>query len=133
MSRPLVSLAVVATAAVLAACGDDEEPPADRLGPEPGHAAEVRRDPYAVTCGDLARQTVDPASARLVIHAEFALGRVPELRRQRARLTLNRTGRSVYYGMTEVCKGHPASFRPARAAVAGVRSGRYRAARNRPG
>jgi hypothetical protein len=130
--RELVSLMVVATAAVVAACADDERSDA-RIGPDPGHAAQVQRNPYAVTCGDLELQTSDPDSARLVIHAEFALARDPALHREVARLTLNRTGRSVYYGMTEVCKGRPASFRPARRAVEGVRAGRYRAARNRPG
>ena len=132
MRRELVSL-VVATAAVVVACGSDDERSDAPVGPDPGHAAEVQRNPYAVTCGDLARQTSDPDSARLVIHAEFALARDPTLRRQVARLTLNRTGRSVYYGMTEVCKRRPASFRPARRAIEGVRTGRYRAARNRPG
>jgi hypothetical protein len=50
-----------------------------------------------------------------------------------AKETLNRTGRSVYYAMIETCKGRPPSFEPGRLAVEGVRSGKYRAARNRPG
>jgi hypothetical protein len=68
-----------------------------------------------------------------VIQAEFALAQVPELRKVVAKETLNRTGRSVYYGLTEECKGRRPSFEPAEAAVAGVLSGEYRAARNRPG
>jgi hypothetical protein len=101
--------------------------------PDPGHAREVARDPYAITCGDLARQTAHPEAARLVIRAEFALARDPVLRKRVAQLTLNRAGRSVYFAMTEICKGRDASFRPARLAVEGVRSGKYRAARGRPG
>jgi hypothetical protein len=115
-------------------CGDDDdEGPRIAGTPDPEHAREVERNPYAVTCGDLDRQTLHPESAKLVIRAEFALAQVPELRRVVARETLNRTGRSVYYGMTEVCKGRAASFEPAQLAIEGVLAGKYLAARNRPG
>jgi hypothetical protein len=118
--------------ALATGCGDDDEP---RIAgtPDPEHAREVERNPFAVTCGDLDRQTLHPESAKLVIRAEFALAQVPELRKTVARETLNRTGRSVYYGMTEVCKRRDASFKPARLAIAGVLAGKYLAARNRPG
>jgi hypothetical protein len=125
---------LLAFAAVLAAgCGDDE--PERRVAgvPEPRHAREVARNPYALTCRDLRRQTLHPTSAKLVIRAEFALARDPVLRKVVAKETLNRTGRSVYYGLTEVCKGREGSFEPARLAVEGVLQGRYRAARGRPG
>ena len=101
--------------------------------PDPDHAREVERNPYAVTCGDLRRQPLHPESARLVIHAEFALAREPVLRNQRLKQTLNRTGRSVYYAMTEICKGRDDSFEPAQPAVEAVRRGKYSAAKNRPG
>jgi hypothetical protein len=124
------SLALVILA--LAGCWDDEE---RRIAgtPDPEHAREVERNPFAITCGDLARQQEHSNSARLVIHAEFALARVPELREVVAKETLNRTGRSVYYGLTQECRGRHPSFRPARLAVKGVLEGKYRAARNRPG
>ncbi|MGH2716119.1 MAG: hypothetical protein ACRDM7_19990 [Thermoleophilaceae bacterium] len=127
--RRLLGLAVLA--ALATGCGEEEA----RIGgtPAPDHAAEVARNPYALTCGDLARQTAHPEAARLVIKAEFALARVPELREVRARETLNRTGRSVYYALTEICKRRRPSFEPARLAVEGVQEGKYRAARNRPG
>ena len=48
---------------------------------------------------------------------------MPELRELVEKLTLNRAGRSVYYGLVEECKGGPGSFKPAEAAVAGVLSG----------
>jgi hypothetical protein len=116
-------------------CGDDDDEQERRIAgtPEPEHAREVDRNPYAVTCGDLDRQTLHPESAKLVIRAEFALAQVPELRQVVARETLNRTGRSVYYGMTVVCKGRDVSFKPARLAIEGVLAGKYLAARNRPG
>jgi hypothetical protein len=101
--------------------------------PAPGHAAAVERDPYQLTCLDLARQEAHSDSARLVIHAEFALAREPALREHRRRWTLNRTGRSIYFALTELCKGREPEFKPARDAVAAVREGRFRAARNRPG
>jgi hypothetical protein len=126
-------VSVLAVVSVLAAgCGDDDEPRVSSP-PEQDHAKEVERDPYAVTCGDLARQTSSPESARLVIHAEFALAQDPALRRVVAKQTLNRTGRSVYFGMTEICKRRGPSFKPAPLAVEGVREGKYRAAKGRPG
>jgi hypothetical protein len=133
-SHGRIPLALGATALLVAACGGDDEDGGRVAGtPAPGHAAEVARNPYAVTCGDLARQTSHPESTRLVIHAEFALARDPALRRVVAKETLNRTGRSVYYALTEVCKGRDPSFEPAKLAVEGVREGTYRAARGRPG
>ncbi|MGH2803842.1 MAG: hypothetical protein ACRDL4_12470 [Thermoleophilaceae bacterium] len=68
-----------------------------------------------------------------MIRAEFALAREPAFRKQRAKQTLNRTGRSVYFAVSEICKGRALSFRPARLAVESVRRGEYRVARNRPG
>jgi hypothetical protein len=135
MSTGRLQVAVAAgLSAVVAGCGgDDGERPSVNGRPDPAHVREVARDPYALTCGDLARQQLHPESAKLVIRAEFALAQVPELRRRVAEQTLNRTGRSVYFALTEVCKGRDASFRPGRLAVAGVRSGRYLAARGRPG
>jgi hypothetical protein len=131
------TIAVLAAFFALAACGEDDQ---DELGrriargePDPQHVREVARNPYLVTCADLAAQPRSPEASRLVIKAEFALAQVPELRMVVAKETLNRTGRSVYYGLTEECKGRPPSFEPAEPAVQGVLSGKYRAARNRPG
>jgi hypothetical protein len=122
----------LAAAALAAGCGDEQERRVSGT-PDPDHAREVERNPYAVTCGDLRRQRSHPDSARLVIHAEFALAREPVLRKQRLKQTLNRVGRSVYYAITETCKGRDASFKPARRAVEAVRRGKFRAAKNRPG
>lgn len=125
-------LVLAAASALAAGCGDDNEPRVSGT-PEPGHAKEVERNPYAVTCGDLARQPKHPESERLVIHAEFALAQDPVLRKLVAKQTLNRTGRSVYFAMTEICKGRDPSFKPGRLAVQGVLEGKYRAAKGRPG
>jgi hypothetical protein len=123
---------LLAATTLAAGCGDEPERRVSGT-PDPDHAREVERNPYAVTCGDLRRQPLHPDSERLVIHAEFALAREPVLREQRLKQTLNRTGRSVYYAMTEICKGRDASFEPAKPAVEAVRRGKYRAAKNRPG
>ena len=125
-------LGVAVVCALAAGCGE-EEPVRIRGTPEPSHAREVARNPYALTCGDLARQPLHMESERLVIHAEFALAREPALRRVRAKQTLNRTGRSVYYALTEICKGRDPSFKPARLAVEAVMGGKYRVAKDRPG
>ena len=123
-----VMIPVVAAFFALAGCGEDEQNEVEqriaRGEPEPEHVREVARNPYLVTCADLAAQPRSPEASRLVIQAEFALARVPELRDVVAKETLNRTGRSVYYGLTEECKGRPPSFEPAKPAVAGVLSGK---------
>lgn len=123
MPGRVVLLALAAVAAVAAGCGEE----ARRVpgASEPSHAREVDRDPYALTCGDLAKQPESPESQKLVIRAEFALAREPVLRKRVKRMTLNRAGRSVYWALTEICRGRDASFRPARMAVDAVRRGEY--------
>ena len=109
---------------VLAGCGEEAE---QRVvsGPEPAHAAEVDRNPYALTCGDIARQPEHTESQKLVIRAEFALAREPVLRKRVRAMTENRVGRSVYWAMTELCRGQDASFTPGEQAVEAVRRGKY--------
>jgi hypothetical protein len=109
---------------VLAGCGEEERRSAAAT-PDPAHAAEVDRNPYALTCGDIARQPERTDSQKLVIRAEFALAREPALRKRVRAMTENRVGRSVYWAMTELCKGQDASFTPGEQAVEAVRRGRY--------
>jgi hypothetical protein len=135
-ARTALRLLTALVAIGAAGCGDDDDQPDSQRvtgTPDPSHAEKVENDPYELTCRDLARQTLHPESAKLVIRAEFALAQVPELRKIVARETLNRTGRSVYFGLTQVCKTRPPSFKPAELAIAGVLDGKYLAARNRPG
>ena len=127
MSRRLVA-ALVALAALPAGCGEEQERRADRRvpgTPDPAHAKEVDRNPYAVTCGDLARQPERTDNQKLVIRAEFALARAPVLRKRVRAMTENRVGRSVYWAMTELCKGQDAAFTPGEQAVEAVRQGKY--------
>jgi hypothetical protein len=116
-------LAVLAVAA-LAGCGEEERPQVAGT-PDPSHAAEVDRNPYALTCGDIARQPEHTDSQKLVIRAEFALAQEPVLRKRVKAMTLNRAGRSVYWAMTDLCKGRDPAFTPGKGAVEAVRQGKY--------
>jgi hypothetical protein len=122
---PSYGLVLVALSGALAAgCGEDEQPTV-RYTPAPGHLAAVQRDPYQLTCGDIAKQSTSSTSQRVVIQVEFALAREPVLAKRVAAMTSNRVGRSIYWAMTEVCKGREASFEPGRDAVEAVRQGKY--------
>jgi hypothetical protein len=123
--RVRIAVALTAAGLVAAGCGGDEEPARIPGTPDRAHAREVDRNPYAVTCGDLARQHEHPDSEKLVIRAEFALAGEPVLRKRAEQMTLNRAGRSVYWALTEFCKGREPSFRPAKQAVEAVRQGKY--------
>jgi hypothetical protein len=102
----------------LAACGGgDQAPPAAQVDYE--HRLELlTTHPYEFTCGD--ERQVNRYGKR----AYFALAddaQIPNLNRLRA-------AHSIFYAVTEVCKGKPNDYKPAREAVAGVRNGIYRAA-----
>jgi hypothetical protein len=119
----ILSLATAST--LTAGCGGGEDRrPGDV--PDPEHARAVARDPYALTCGDLARQS-HAEGARLVIRVQAALAREPALRRRVGEQGFQRVNQSVYFALTEICKGREPAFRPGRLAVEGVRRGEYRA------
>ena len=113
----------LAAAAVPAGCGDEEE---RRVSgdPDPDHVREVDRNPYALTCDDVARQS-RRAGTRLVIRVQTALTREPALRRRVAELGFQQVSQSMHFALTEVCTGRDPSFRPARLAADGVRRGKY--------
>jgi len=118
---------LISISALAAGCGEAERPAARSVAgtPDAAHARDVDRNPYALTCGDIARQPEHTDSQKLVIRAEFALAREPALRKRVTAMTENRVGRSVYWAMTSLCKGQDASFTPGKQAVAAVRRGRY--------
>ena len=111
--------------ALTVGCGSDEQTQPVSGRPDPEHARDVESDPYALTCGDIADQHEHPDGEKLVIGVEFALARRPELEQHVARMTENRVGRSVYWALTEYCKGKEPSFEPGRLAVAAVQHGKY--------
>jgi hypothetical protein len=110
---------------VLAAgCGEDEQKRV-HYTPDADHATEVDRNPYALTCGDIASQSTSSTSQRMVIGVEYALADEPALRKRVEAMTENRVGRSIYWAMTEFCKGQDATFTPGEQAVEAVRQGKY--------
>jgi hypothetical protein len=109
----------------LAAAGSCGEEQRRRGTLDSDHVKEVGRNPYSLTCGDLARQS-HPEGARLVIRAQAALTQQPALKKRVTEQGLQRVNQSVYLALTEVCKRRDPSFKPARLAVERVRSGTYR-------
>ncbi len=82
--------------------------------------AQLEKNPYDLRCGDLN----DPvASARMTRVVQNALADDAKIR------GLNRlqASQSIYFAITELCKPKPDSYRPAKDAIAAVRSGELRA------
>jgi hypothetical protein len=111
-------------AAAAAGCGDEQRPAGGVADPE--HASEVARNPYALTCGDLRRQS-HTEGTRVVIRVQAALTRERALSRRVAEQGFQRVNQTIYLALTEICEGRDPSFRPARLAAEAVRRGEYRA------
>jgi hypothetical protein len=107
--------------AVLAACGgDDKETPTKPKAPKLASVQTIDRDPYAIACGHVRDQQNWAEATRRATVALSDREQIPGLNRLQAT-------QSLFYAMTEVCKGRPASYEPAEAAVGAVREGKYRA------
>lgn len=112
---------ILGTAAILAAgCGQDESPTAAATRPPLASAAALEQDPHALSCGHVTDQLKWADETRRATVAIADGMRTPGLNR------LQKT-QSLFYAMTELCKGRSASHQPVDAAIEGVRSGRYRA------
>jgi hypothetical protein len=117
--------ALLACAALVAGCGDDDEPaskaePAAKKVSLAQREAQVEKNPYDLRCADI-RDKI--ASARMTRIAQYALAddaQIPRLNRLQA-------SQSIFYAITELCKSKPGSYQPATDAIAAVRSGEYRA------
>jgi hypothetical protein len=108
-------------AAIATGCGEDEG--AAVKAPEPvvdiaERQAALEQDPYDLRCEDLADKVASARMTRIVQYALADDAKIPGLNRLRA-------SQSIYFAITELCKGQPASYKPARPAIAGVRSGEY--------
>jgi hypothetical protein len=121
-------VALAASAAVAAGCGDDEP-----VGEAAANAtkqnstaslakrhAQLERDPYALRCRDIRDKL---ASAHITRIVQYALADEAQIR------GLNRlqASQSIFFAITELCKAKPDSYQPANDAIAGVRSGEFRA------
>ncbi len=124
MSKRHAVIGLVACAAIVAGCGDDEA--GEQKASEPKRVsvaerhAQLEKDPYDLRCADI-RDKV--ASARITRVVQYALADDAKIR------GLNRlqASQSIYYAITELCKSKPGSYRPAKDAIAAVRSGELRA------
>jgi hypothetical protein len=112
---------LVLCAAVAAGCGDEEG--AAVQAPDPvvelaERQAQLEQDPYDLRCADLADKV---ASADMSRRVQYALADDAKI----AGLSRLRASQSIFFAITEVCKGKPGSYKPARPAISGVRSGEY--------
>jgi uncharacterized lipoprotein YajG len=115
----LTALAVAA--ALLSGCGsEDDASPAAAEAPEPASATVIADDPYAIACGHVRDQQTWASVTRRATVAISDREKIPGINRLQAT-------QSIFFAMTELCQGRSASYKPAEAAVNGVRSGAYRA------
>ena len=109
------------SAALIAACGsDDEEPSKKAKAPQLASASVIDSDPYAITCGHVRDQQKWADVTRRTTVAIADRERIEGLNRLQAT-------QSLFFAMTELCKGRPASYQPATAAARGVREGEFEA------
>lgn len=66
------------------------------------------------------------ANARLIRRTATRLAADADLAEVSRRLTFQRVVQSLDYALQAICERRPDRFRPARAAIAGVRDGTYR-------
>jgi hypothetical protein len=121
MRTSVILTGLVLGAAVVTGCGEDA--PEDRAAKEPSVAlaerqAQLDQDPYDLRCVDLADKVASASMTRRVQYALADDAQIPGLSRLRA-------SQSIFFAITEVCKGKPGSYEPARPAIAGVRSGEF--------
>ena len=102
--------------------GADAEGPEERAAKPSISIAErqvqLEQDPYDLRCSDLADKVASARMTRIVQYALADDARIPGLNRLRA-------SQSIFFAITEVCKGKPGSYKPARPAIAGVRNGEF--------
>ena len=109
------------SAAFVAACGaNDEEPRAERKASTLATASVIEKHPYAIACGHVRDQQKWADTTRRATVAIADREAIAGLNRLQAT-------QSVFFAMTEVCKGRAGSYEPASAAVRAVRQGTYRA------
>ena len=103
-------------------CGDDsDEPVARRSRRRRSPRSTSARTPREITCADVA----DPVSRRVTVAlADELLADNAKYAKGHNRL---QASQSIFLGITELCKTHDASFKPADEAVRGVETGKWEA------
>jgi hypothetical protein len=116
-----LAAALAVSAALVAACGaDDEEPRAERKAVSLAAAGAIEKDPYAIACGHVRDQQKWAGETRRATVAIADREGIAGLNRLQAT-------QSVFFAMTELCKGRTGTYQPASAAVTAVQQGKYRA------
>jgi hypothetical protein len=121
--RATMSLTGLALCAAIATgCGDDE---AEVQAAKPTvtiaeRQAQLERNPYDLRCADIRDKVASAEMTRIVQYALADDAKIRGLNRLQA-------SQSIFYAITELCEDEADSFTPAKAAIAGVRSGEYRA------
>lgn len=118
----------LAAAAIGSGCGDDSDEPAGtqekaaRLAP----VAAVEKDPQQLSCGHLADPVISGNISRRVT---VALADELLERNKRYAKTHNRlqASQSIFFAVTEICKGREPDHKPVAEALRGVESGKYEA------
>ena len=121
MRTSAILAGLVVSAAVAAGCGDDTPPQAaakEAAVTVAEREAQLEQNPYDLTCGDLADKVASARMTRVVQYALADDARIPGMTRLRA-------SQSIFFAITEICEDQPASYKPARPAIAGVRNGEF--------
>jgi hypothetical protein len=117
-----VLTALLACAAVAVGCGEEEsesEPATKQVSLAERHA-QLEKNPYDLRCADIRDKVASADITRIVQYALADDAQIPRLNRLQA-------SQSIFYAITELCKSKPGSYQPATDAIAGVRSGKFRA------
>jgi hypothetical protein len=116
-TKASIAALLVGSALLVTACGEGsggDDPSA--VNPS-AYADTPPPDPAAmdITCAELD----DAQASRRAQTALADYAQIPNLSRLQA-------GQSIYYAMTELCKGEPGSYAPGTDAIEAVRDGKYR-------
>jgi hypothetical protein len=128
MSTRQTLIAVMGCAAFAAGCGqgdsdtDGSASSTDKpkLVSVAERHAQLEKNPYDLKCADIRDKL---AAARITRVVQVALADDAKIEG----LNQLQASQSIYYAITELCKSKPDSYRPAKDAVEGVRSGEFRA------
>ena len=121
MRTSTILAGLVVSAAVATGCG--EAAPEKQAAEQPSvtlaeRQAQLDQDPYDLRCEDLADKVSSASMTRRVQYALADDAAIPGLNRLRA-------SQSIFFAITELCKGETGSYKPARPAVSAVRSGEF--------
>ena len=127
-SAIIAGLALCAAGA--AGCGEDAPHEERAVAKAPAvdiaeRQAQLEQDPYDLRCDDIADKVASAALSRRVQYALADDAAIPRLNRLRA-------SQSIFFAITEVCKDKPGSYKPARPAISGVRTGEFVADLSKP-